>query len=238
MLAPMELTPPEIRVLGCLVEKERTTPQQYPMTENALITACNQTTNRDPIVAYDQSTVRRTLLNLRQQGLAKMVHRPGDRSEKHRHLLDEALELPGDQVAVLSVLMLRGPQTVAELRTRTERLHAFGSLGEVEAVLEALATREPEPLVERMERMPGQKEARFRHLLLDDEQEDPHIVSRAADVERTPRAAAPAPGVVDRLTAEVAALQDRVTRLERELGIEPLPAPPTEADAASVRRED
>ena len=220
MLLPMELTPQEIRVLGCLVEKERTTPQQYPMTENALITACNQTTNRDPIVAYDQSTVRRTLLNLRQQGLAKMVHRPGDRSEKHRHLLDEALELPGEKVAVLSVLMLRGPQTVAELRTRTERLHPFGSLGEVEAALDALATREHEPLVERMERQPGQKEARYQHLLLGEERDDPHVIGRPAEVERPARSAGAPPELVERLTREVAALQDRVQRLERELGME------------------
>ena len=238
MLARMELTPQEIRVLGCLVEKERTTPQQYPMTENALITACNQTTNRDPIVAYDQSTVRRTLLNLRQQGLAKMVHRPGDRSEKHRHLLDEALELPADQIAVLSVLMLRGPQTVAELRTRAERLHQFDSLGAVEAVLEALSTREAEPLVERMERMPGQKEARFHHLLLGDEQEDPHVVARAADTERPARAGAASSGLVDRLAAEVGALRDRVERLERELGLEPLPAPSVAPDAPRFPSED
>ena len=214
----MELTPQEIRVLGCLVEKERTTPQQYPMTENALITACNQTTNRDPIVAYDQSTVRRTLLNLRQQGLAKMVHRPGDRSEKHRHLLDDALELSAGEVAVLSVLMLRGPQTLAELRTRTERLHPFSSAGEVEAVLQSLAVRTPEPFVERLERQPGQKEARFAHLLLGDEQHDPHAVGRPAEAER-PGRAAPPPGLVERLQDEVAALQARVERLERELGM-------------------
>src|SRR5688572_29935486 len=109
------LTPEEVRVLGCLVEKQLTTPNAYPMTESALVAACNQTTNRDPVVSYDQSTVRRTLLNLRQQGLARMVHRPGDRVEKHRHLLDEALELTPAQVAVLSVLFLRGPQTVGEL---------------------------------------------------------------------------------------------------------------------------
>ena len=222
MLQPMELTPQEIRVLGCLVEKERTTPQQYPMTENALITACNQSTNRDPIVSYDQSTVRRTLLGLRQQGLAKMVHRPGDRSEKHRHLLDEALELPADQIAVLSVLMLRGPQTVAELRTRTERLHAFGSLADVEAVLDALARREPEPLVQRLERRPGQKEARYTHLLLGDDEEDAHAIGRP-DPDRPARGAASA-GLAE-LAEEVAALRQRVLRLERELGLEGVAAP-------------
>jgi uncharacterized protein len=219
MLAPMELTPQEIRVLGCLVEKERTTPQLYPMTENALITACNQTTNRDPIVAYDQSTVRRTLLGLRQQGLAKMVHRPGDRSEKHRHLLDEALELSAEQVAVLSVLMLRGPQTVGELRTRTERLHAFSSTGEVERVLEGLAARTPDPLVARLERQSGQKEARYTHLLLGDEADDPHVVGRPAAVERAPRAVPADPGILERLEADIAALRQRVLRVETELGM-------------------
>ncbi len=232
----MELSAEEIRVLGCLVEKQLTTPQAYPLTESAVITACNQTTNRDPVVSYDQSTVRRALLNLRQQGLAKMVHRPGDRVVKHRHLLDEALSLAPAEVAVLSVLLLRGPQTVGELRTRTERIHAFGSVAEVESVLSELAARAPEPLVERMSRLPGQKEARYRHLLgatVDDGA--PHAVAERVIDPPVPAtsvtpvapvtpvgAGAPAgPDALAELRHEVAALRARVEHLETQLGVPP-----------------
>lgn len=211
----MELSAPEIRVLGCLLEKERTTPQQYPMTESALVTACNQTTNRDPVVAYEQSLIRRTLLDLRQQGLARMVHRPGDRVEKHRHLLDEAWSLLPPEAAVLTVLFLRGAQTVAELRTRTERLHAFSSAAEVEAVLAALAQREPEPFVAQMERQPGQKEVRYRHLLGDEEV----AAATVATAGRSGVSAGPRSDVVAQLRAEVAELRQRVERLEGELGM-------------------
>ena len=207
----MELSPPEIRVLACMVEKQLTTPQQYPMTESALITACNQSTNRWPVVEFTQSTVRRALLDLRQQGLAKMVHRPGDRVEKHRHRFDEALSLSPAEVAVLSVLMLRGPQTVGELRTRTERLHKFAELSEIEAVLEALAARTPDPFVGRMERMPGQSQARYRHLLgVDDD--DQAIEPPSAPRERAPSAGATE---VAALRAEIADLRARVERLEQ-----------------------
>jgi uncharacterized protein YceH (UPF0502 family) len=222
-----ELTAEEVRVLGCLVEKQLTTPQAYPLTESALVTACNQTTNRDPITSYDQSTVRRTLLNLRQQGLARMVHRPGDRVEKHRHLLDEVLELSTPQIAVLSVLLLRGPQTVGELRTRTERMHAFGSLEEVDALLRELAERQPQPLVERMGRLPGQKEARYRHLLSGDEPPvtTESVTAPVAVAHAAPRPAPPPPSVapdaLEALRREVAQLRDRIARLEAALGETP-----------------
>jgi uncharacterized protein len=128
----MLLTPEEVRVLGCLVEKELATPQHYPLTENAIIAACNQTTNRDPVVAYDQSTVRGALISLRQQGLVKEMRRPGERAAKHRHLLAEALDLDASSLAVLCLLAVRGPQTVGELRARSERLHPFADTGQVE----------------------------------------------------------------------------------------------------------
>jgi uncharacterized protein len=166
------LTPTQIRVLGCLVEKQLTTPQQYPLTENALIAACNQSTNRDPVVSFDANVVRRALVRLREHGLAREVHRPGERAAKHRHLLDEALEIATDQVAVLAVLMLRGPQTAAELRTRTERMHPFPDVAGVEAALERLASHPGGALAERQERRPGQKEARYAHLLLDPMEDD------------------------------------------------------------------
>src|SRR3954463_11196635 len=114
----VELTPEEGRVLGCLVEKQLTTPQQYPLTENALLAACNQTTSRDPVVSYDVATVRLAIRSLRERELLRTVHRSGERSEKHRHLLDDTLALSTPQQVLLALLLLRGPQTAAELRSR------------------------------------------------------------------------------------------------------------------------
>src|SRR4051812_13380953 len=149
--AAMQLTAAEGRVLGCLVEKHLTTPQLYPLTDNALIAACNQTTNRDPVVDYDVATVRMAVRELRQRGLLRTVHRTGERSDKHQHLLDAALGLSEAEIALVAVLLLRGPQTVGELRARTDRMHPFGSGDEVEQVLGGLAGRD-EPLVTRLER--------------------------------------------------------------------------------------
>ena len=165
----MELTSEEGRVLGCLVEKQLTTPQVYPLTENALIAACNQSTNRDPAVAYDVSTVRITVRSLREKGLLRMVHRSGERSEKHHHLLDSSLDLASGPVTLLAVLLLRGPQTLAELRTRSDRMHRFDTLAQVQEALEALTDRQ-DPLVARLERAPGRKETRWGQLLVDVEQ--------------------------------------------------------------------
>ena len=165
----MELTSEEGRVLGCLVEKELTTPQLYPLTENALITACNQTTNRDPVVAYDLSTIRIAVRSLREKGLLRMVHRSGERSDKHQHLLDRSLALSTGQVALLAVLLLRGPQTLAELRARSERMHPFDTLAQVQEALDALTDRD-DPLVAHLERQPGRKEARYGQLFVDVEQ--------------------------------------------------------------------
>ncbi|HEV7886655.1 MAG TPA: DUF480 domain-containing protein [Acidimicrobiales bacterium] len=156
----MELTPEAGRVLGCLVEKQLTTPQAYPMTENALLAACNQTTSRDPVVQYDVATVRLAVRELRQLDLLRTVHRPGERSEKHRHQLEESAGLSTAEQVLLALLLLRGPQTAAELRARAERRHAFGAGAEVEATLRALGERQ-EPLVELLARQPGQKEARY-----------------------------------------------------------------------------
>ena len=158
------LTSEELRIVACLVEKQLTTPDSYPLTENAVVAACNQLSNRNPVVAYDTNTVRVTLTGLRQRGLARVIHTPGARVPKHRHILDEALKLSEGEVSLLAVLALRGPQTVGELRTRTERMHEFTSLSEVEEVLEGLGARD-EPLVVRLERQPGQKEARYAQLI-------------------------------------------------------------------------
>lgn len=160
----MNLTAEQIRVLGCLVEKEATTPDGYPLSTNALVLACNQRSSRDPVVDYDESTVTATLLSLRELGLARTARGEGSRVYKHSHLLREALGLDAAALAALSVLMLRGPQTGGEVRTRTERQHACTSLESVEETLGELAARD-EPLVDRLPRGPGQKEARWTQLL-------------------------------------------------------------------------
>jgi uncharacterized protein YceH (UPF0502 family) len=152
----------EIRVLGCLIEKQRTTPDAYPLSLNSLRLACNQTTNRDPVVSYDEATIRQAVTRLSQRGWIRLASGRGSRAVKYRHLLDVALGLSAAELALLAVLMLRGPQTPGELKARTERLQAFAGLADVEETLGALAARE---LVARIPRRPGQKEDRYRQLL-------------------------------------------------------------------------
>jgi len=165
----MSLSDVELRVLGCLVEKQMTTPASYPMTLNALVAACNQRSNRSPVVDYDAAGVDDGIERLRESGLARTVHGKGDRALKYRHVAGEVLHLDDREVALLAVLMLRAPQTPGELRARSERYLRFGGIGEVEDTLLGMNRRDG-PLVERMERRPGEKEARFRHLLGVDEE--------------------------------------------------------------------
>ena len=157
-----ELTPPEQRVLGCLIEKRWTTPDQYPLSLNALRLACNQSTNRDPVTAYDETTIREAAQRLCLYGLARLAMGHASRTVKYRHLAEEALGLDREELAVLAVLLLRGPQTPGELKARTERIARLESLAEVERVLTALGERD---YARRLERRPGQKEDRFEHLL-------------------------------------------------------------------------
>ena len=154
--------PVELRVLGCLIEKQRTTPDTYPLSLNALRLACNQSTNREPVVDYDGSTIRDALQRLSANGWVRLASGPSSRAVKYRHLFDEALGLSGAEISLLTVLMLRGGQTIGELKSRTERLHRFGSLAEVDETLQTLAGRE---LVVRLQRRPGQKEERWEHQL-------------------------------------------------------------------------
>jgi uncharacterized protein YceH (UPF0502 family) len=198
----MELTAEEGRVLGCLVEKQLTTPQAYPLTDSALIAACNQTTSRDPLVSYDLATVRLAVRSLREQGLLRTVHRTGERSDKHQHVLEDALGLSSPQVALLAVLLLRGPQTAAELRARTERMHPFATVEDVEDELAALVGRD-DPLVVRLERQPGRKEARYAQ----------------AVVEGAPPGAGPEPagGTAPSVRDEVATLREEVAALRGDL---------------------
>ena len=152
----------ELRVLGCLIEKQRTTPDQYPLSLNALRLACNQATNRDPVVDYDEATVRAALDRPARKGWTRLASGPGSRTAKYRHLLDDALGRVPSQIALLAVLMLRGPQTPGELKQRVERLYPFGTLEDVQRALDALAEAE---LVRRLPRRPGQSQDRWEQLL-------------------------------------------------------------------------
>ncbi len=155
----------EVRVLGSLIEKQLTTPEYYPLTLNSLTHACNQISNRDPVVAYDEKTIVRALENLREKNLAYIFYGSESRVPKYKHVVPEVLHLTPPQVALLCVLMLRGPQTVGELRGRTNRLYEFKELTEVEATLEELIKHEQQALVARLPRQPGRKESRYAHLL-------------------------------------------------------------------------
>ncbi len=158
------LTETETRVVGALIEKQLTTPEYYPLTLNSLIAACNQKSNRDPVVSFDEETVQKSLDILRDKNIVYVFYGSTSRVPKYKHILPDVLELEPSETAVLCVLMLRGAQTLGELRERTSRLYEFSGLGEVNETLDNLMRRE-EPLVIKLERLPGQKEARFAHLL-------------------------------------------------------------------------
>ena len=190
------------RVLGCLLEKERTTPDQYPLSLNALVLACNQSTARDPVMTVDSHDAEGAIMSLKAVGLCRLVHPSHGRSvTRYRQVADEHFGWSAEQSALVAMLMLRGPQTLSELRTRTERMHEYESLDDVEAVLRSLASGD-EPAVVQLERATGQKEVRWMQLV-------------AAEAEHTPRAAAvlPSGGLSDR----VAELEARVAALESAL---------------------
>jgi uncharacterized protein YceH (UPF0502 family) len=182
----------EIRVLGCLIEKQRTTPDAYPLSLNALRLACNQTTNRDPVVTYEEREIKAALDRMSHRGWTRFASSAGSRALKYRHLLDEALNIAESELVLLAVLMLRGPQTLGELKQRSERMHSFESLAQVAETLDLLAERE---LAARLDRQPGQKEVRYVQLLGGAEPEAP---------------VAPADGQ-DR----IGTLEERLSRLER-----------------------
>lgn len=219
----MELTVAEIRVLGCLMEKAATTPDHYPLTTNALVAACNQKTNRDPVVSFDERTVNEAMLELRQAGLARSITGSG-RTVKHRHVADEALELGDRAAAVLAVLLLRGPQTPGELRTRTERYVGFDSVEAVDEVLVGLLQRDT-PLVEDLGRGPGQSQNRWVHTL-------GSIASPTISAVPEPSASVDGGATRAQLLARVEQLEARMQRLEAELGMA------TEADEASVSADE
>jgi len=155
----------EARVLGSLVEKQLTTPEYYPLTLNSLSLACNQKNNRTPVTSYDETTVAQALETLREKNLAYVFYGSTSRVPKYKHVMTEVLHLSAPELALICVLLLRGPQTPGELATRAFRLHEFSGLEEVDSTLNALIAREPDPLVARLPRQPGQKEVRYAHLL-------------------------------------------------------------------------
>jgi uncharacterized protein YceH (UPF0502 family) len=212
----------EIRVVGCLIEKQRTTPDAYPLSLNSLRLACNQSTNRDPVVDYDEATVAEALRRLALRGWTRLASSAGSRARKYRQLMPEALGVEEGELALLGVLMLRGAQTPGELKQRSERLHGFADLAAAQSVLDGLVER---GYVARHERRPGQKELRYEHLL-GGFNEEPEAPSPAPPAEAGAAAGAgdgpetegegpaappsePGPGLVP--------AEDRLTRLEREL---------------------
>jgi uncharacterized protein len=230
----IELTAPQARVLGALLEKQATTPDAYPMTLRALTTACNQSTNRDPVVDYDPQLVETTLLALKGKGLARVVHPgSGERVTKYRQVIDEALHLDSDDRAVLCVLLLRGAQTAAELKARTERLHPFSSPTEVEATLERLAGRERE-LVRQLDRQPGQKERRWIQLLEADAEGRAAAAAEASGRGGSAGGGGRGAGRVEELGARVALLEARLSALVEALdGLVELPDLDPVADRGS-----
>ena len=209
----MEPDAVEIRVLGCLVEKQRTTPDAYPLSLNALRLACNQSTNRDPVVDYDEATVVEALRRLALRGWTRLASGAGSRARKYRHLLDDAFDVDDAAISLLAVLMLRGPQTPGELKQRGQRLHDFADLA---AVQDALASMVERGLVARHERRPGQKEDRYEQLIGGEASESGTAVeppaSRAADVPP------PAEDRLTRVEREVAELRSELAALRAELG--------------------
>ncbi len=199
----------EIRVLGCLIEKQRTTPDVYPLSLNSLRLACNQATNREPVVEYDEPTIRDALQRLALRRWTRLASDSGSRATKYRHLLDETLNVKPPELSVLTVLMLRGAQTPGELKARTDRLFPFASLTDLQETLDALAERQ---LVERLERRPGQKEERWVKLL------GGALVNSGAGAEPVDGRA---PAKADRL----AELEERVRRLEEQIATLMSPRP-------------
>jgi uncharacterized protein len=207
------LSAEEVRVLGVLIEKQITTPDYYPLTLNALVNGCNQTTSRDPIVQYDESTVTRALAGLRDQKLAFAYSGADSRVMKYGHKLPERLELAPPETAALCLLLLRGPQTAGEIRNRSGRLHEFATVPDVESALEALISHKPHPLAVRLPRQTGFKEARTAHLL-----SGAVAVTSSGSTPATPAATLPltAANRVEQLEGDVAQLRNELAELRQQ----------------------
>jgi uncharacterized protein YceH (UPF0502 family) len=206
----LQIDPTEVRVLACLVEKEIATPEYYPLTLNALVLACNQKSNRDPVVSFAEETVAQALDSLRSSGLAAERTGGGSRVPKYLHRFTEVLNLGRREIALMCELMLRGPQTPGELRSRTERLHAFTDVQEVETCLEGLMQFDAQPLVARLPRQPGTKEFRYAHLLSG----EPAAPETKPPAERAVQAGSTTR--VEELEGEIAELRQRLEHLEQQ----------------------
>ena len=209
----------EVRVLASLVEKQVTTPEYYPLTLNALTLACNQKNNRNPVTAYDEATVMQAVESLREKNLAYVFYGSSSRVPKYKHVMPEVMHLNQQEMAIICVLMLRGPQTLGELKDRTARLYEFPNLEEVDATLNVLAAKEPDPLVTRLPRQPGQKEARFAHLMSGEvamdiamESESPRRTVRFSETERV----SALEQQLELLKAEVSALQQQFEQFKKQ----------------------
>jgi len=203
----------EIRVLGCLLEKQRTTPDIYPLSLNSLRLACNQSTNREPVVEYEDGDIRDALTRLERRGYVRLASGAGSRAPKYRHLLADALPMDDAERALASLLMLRGAQTPGELKQRSERMHAFGDLAEVNETLARLIER---GLVARLERRPGHKEERYAQLLGAEDDQSHQAQAPAAPASIAQSAVPSAPGAGE--AAALADIRARVEALEREVG--------------------
>ena len=221
----MSLSDIELRILGSLLEKERTTPDGYPLSINALVLACNQKTNREPVSHHPQRDIEDALLGLRDKGLARSFRAAGERVTKHRHRLDEAFDLGPREFALLAVLMLRDRQTPSELRNRTERYLDFPDLESVEACLERMLQYRP-PLVQNYSRGPGQSQDRWGHTLGVDPEKLRPRVRQATDQAEAAGPQPSQPSQLERLEREVAALKDRLERVMNHLGLAPEEPPP------------
>lgn len=203
-----------VRVLGSLIEKEKTTPDNYPLTLNALVSACNQISNRDPVMALEESEVAACIADLSKRNLVREVYRNDSRAKRYRHAMTESLSLHPAELAVMCVLMLRGAQTTGEIRTRTARLHDFPDLAHVDVTLQSLTTL-TRPLVAQLPRRPGQKEVRYAHLLSGEPEDIPEHV--AAPAARQVADTNPEPGRIEQLEQVVASLRTEVEQLRAQL---------------------
>jgi uncharacterized protein YceH (UPF0502 family) len=209
-MASLDLNPVETRILGCLLEKERTVPENYPLSLNTLVSACNQTTNREPVTAFDEKTIEAGIGGLREKKLVTVVFGAGSRVQKYRHNLPEHFELDRRDVAVMCVLLLRGPQTAGELRSRTERLFHFATIEELEECLAGLEKGDS-PLIRLLPQQPGQKERRYVQLF----SAEPEGGWQRASYEATATPRAPRDDSrIETLETEVAALREEVAELK------------------------
>ena len=211
---PTILSEIEVRVLGSLVEKEITTPEYYPLTLHSLTVACNQRNNRNPVTSYDENTVARALESLREKNLSYVFHGSSSRVPKYKHVMTEVMHLNTPEMAVMGALMLRGPQTMGEVRGNASRFHDFADLEEVETTLNGLISKEPEPMVVRLTRQPGQKDARFVHLLC-----GPPSPELLMEIEAHSRNSQPRRGEsdkVEKLEGEIERLNEEFQRLQQQ----------------------